>query len=96
MASEPIHAFQGSFNQYIFHTIFCTSHWLLSHIAMVETTDSCERGMNPVAMTIISPRKEYWPGRRFEPATSCSQVRNATDLATGARQTVAKESILVI
>ena len=23
--------------------------------------DSDERGMNPVAMTIISPRKEYWP-----------------------------------
>ena len=24
---------------------------------------SCERGMNPVAMTIINPRKEYWSGR---------------------------------
>ena len=26
-----------------------------------RTTDSVERGMNPVAMTIINPRKEYWP-----------------------------------
>ena len=25
--------------------------------------NSRERGMNPVAMTIISPLKEYWPGR---------------------------------
>ena len=26
--------------------------------------DSGERKMNPVAMTIINPRKEYWPSRR--------------------------------
>ena len=25
--------------------------------------DSGERGMNPVAMTIINPQKEYWPSR---------------------------------
>ena len=25
--------------------------------------DSGERGMNPVAMTIINPWKEYWPSR---------------------------------
>ena len=28
----------------------------------VETMNS-ERGMNPVTMTIINPRKEYWPSR---------------------------------
>ena len=33
------------------------------HITIVKTTDSSERGMNPVTMTIISPRKEYWPSR---------------------------------
>ena len=33
------------------------------HIAIAETTDSDERGMNPVAVNIISPRKEYWPSR---------------------------------
>ena len=26
--------------------------------------DSGKRGINPVAMTIINPRKEYWPSRR--------------------------------
>ena len=31
--------------------------------------------MNPVVMTIISPRKEYWPSTEIEQATSCSQVR---------------------
>ena len=25
--------------------------------------DNSRRGMNPVAMTIIDPRKEYWPSR---------------------------------
>ena len=43
-------------------------HWLLSHITIIETTDSDERGMNPVAMTIINPRKEYCPW--IEQATS--------------------------
>ena len=41
--------------------LITTSHWLLSHITIVETVDSGERGMDPVAMTIINPRKEYWP-----------------------------------
>ena len=26
----------------------------------METRDSGERGMNPVAMTVINPCKEYW------------------------------------
>ena len=33
---------------------------LLSHITIVETTDVGEREMNPVAITIINPQKEYW------------------------------------
>ena len=41
-------------------TVFFPSHWLLSQITIVETTDSGERGMNPVTMTVINPRKEYW------------------------------------
>ena len=32
-------------------------------MTIVETTDIGERGMNPVAMTIINPRKEYWSSR---------------------------------
>ena len=43
------------------NTLFFPSHWLLSHITIFETRDSGERGMNPVAMTIINPRKEDWP-----------------------------------
>ena len=43
------------------HTIFFPSHWLLSHIIIIETMDNSEKGMNPVAMTILNPRKEYWP-----------------------------------
>ena len=33
----------------------------LSHITIVETMDDGESGMNPVVMTIINPRKYYWP-----------------------------------
>ena len=32
---------------------------------IVKATDSGRRGMNPVAMTRINPRKEYWPSRVF-------------------------------
>ena len=78
-ASAPIHAFLEFF-QPVFRTLFLPNHWLLSQITIVGTTDSSERGMNPVAMTIgINPRKEYWPRGGIEPATSCSQVHNATD-----------------
>ena len=62
VASSPIQTFLKFFNQ-LLCTIFFPSHWLFSHITIVETTDSGERGRNPVAMTIINPRKEYWPSR---------------------------------
>ena len=42
--------------------------------------DSGERGMNLVPLTIINPGKEYWPSQWIEPATSYSQVPNATEL----------------
>ena len=45
--------------------------------------DSGERGMNPVAMTIINPWKEYWPSWRIKPATFYYQVLYATDWAMG-------------
>ena len=47
--------------------------------------DSGETGMNPVAMTIVDPQKEYWPSRRFEPVT-CSEVFFATHRTTAAWQ----------
>ena len=36
---------------------------VFSHITIVKTMDSGERGMNPVTMTVTKPRKEYWPSR---------------------------------
>ena len=40
--------------------------WLLSHITVVETTYRGDRGMKPVAVTIINPWNEYLyrPSRR--------------------------------
>ena len=43
--------------QYSFQATGC------SPTTIIETTDRGERGMNLVAMTIINPRKEYWPCR---------------------------------
>ena len=59
-ASAPIHAFL-EFLLPVPHIIFFPSHLLLFHITIVETTDSGERGMNHVEMTIINPRDENWP-----------------------------------
>ena len=41
--------------------IYIPSHWLLSYIAIVEAMNSGKWEMNPVAITIINRRKEYWP-----------------------------------
>ena len=53
MAYAPIHDFCKFFSPVI-HTIFFPSQWLPSHITIVETMDIGERGMNPVARTIIN------------------------------------------
>ena len=55
VASEPIHAFLE-----ILLPGFCTvifqSHWLLSHMNILETMISGEIETRPVAMTIINPQ----------------------------------------
>ena len=61
--SAPIHVFLEFFLSALC-TIFFLSHRLLSHIMIIEATGRDERGMNPVAMTIINPRKEYWLSRK--------------------------------
>ena len=43
------------------YPVLFQSHWLLSHITIVKTTDSSVRGTNDFAMTVIVPRPEYWP-----------------------------------
>ena len=47
--------FSWSFAQYSFQRPGC----IPTYITVVETMGRGERGMNPVAMTIINPRKEY-------------------------------------
>ena len=58
---RPVHPpmiFWSSFNQYSVQYSFQATG-ILSHISIV----SGERGMNPVAMTMINPWKEYWPSQ---------------------------------
>ena len=85
----------SSFNQYSAQYFF-PSHWLFSHITTVERMDSGEIGMNPFAMAIINPRKEYWPSRGSNQRSNPRPpVLNATDhyrLSYGARQVRNKET----
>ena len=76
--SAPIYAFLEFFLP-VLSTIFFPSHWPLSHKTIVEAKNSAERGMNPIAVTIISSRKEHWPRPRTEPATPCSNVLYTKD-----------------
>ena len=52
-----------------------SNHWLLSNITTLKTTDSSERQMNLIVMTMISSQIVAELG--IEPATSCSQVLNS-------------------
>ena len=52
--------FPGALFRQILRTVFFPSYWLLSHVTTIETIDRGERGINPVARTIINPCKEYW------------------------------------
>ena len=78
--------------------MFFSSHWLLSHITIVETTESGERGINLVAMTIVNPRKEYWPsqgsnqrppalksctGHKLREEASCVLMKSRTNTKMG-------------
>ena len=61
-ASAPIHPFLEFFKP-VLCTIFFPGYWLLSHITIAKTTKNGESGINPVPMTTINLRKEYWPSR---------------------------------
>ena len=52
--------FRSSFNQYSAQYSFQATGCFF-HITIVETVDTGEKGISPVAMTITNPRKEYWP-----------------------------------
>ena len=61
VASTIIHAFLEFFTP-VLHTIFFSSHRMLSHITIVKVMDSCKREMNPVQMTVNhSLKKKNWP-----------------------------------
>ena len=62
LSKLSLHSFNQLSAQYSLQTFF-PSCWLPSHIIIVETMDNGERGMNPVAMTIINLQKEYWPSQ---------------------------------
>ena len=62
MATAPIHAFLKLFEP-VLHTMFFTSHWLLSHITIVKIMNSSERGMNVVAINIIKSVKKTGQAR---------------------------------
>ena len=49
-------------------------------MTIVETMDSGERGMNPVAMTIIDPQKEYWPSQGLNQQPLLKSAMLSTEL----------------
>ena len=57
-ASAPVDAFL-EFLKPVLDTILFLSHWLLSHITIVETMDSSERKFES-CRNDINPLKEYW------------------------------------
>ena len=74
MVSSSIYVFLTS----NLHNIL-SKHWLLFTTTIVATKDSGERGMNPVAMTIINPWKEI--GQAGD--RTSDQVRYDKDLPMG-------------
>ena len=73
MARAPFHVFP-MFYVPVLHTIFFPGHWLLSHITIAETMDTCETGLNPVAITIINALERILAQLGIEPVTFCTRV----------------------
>ena len=68
----------------VLRTIFFPSHWLLSHITIVETMDSGERGMNLVALSSIHERNIGQDGDQTGDLLCSSYVRHR--LSYGSRR----------
>ena len=60
VSRQPVHISMLSWSTFlpVLNRMFFSSSWLLSQITIRESTVSGERGMNPVAMTIINPWKK--------------------------------------
>ena len=79
---QPVHLSMlswSSFNQYSAQYSFQATG------CFPTTTDSSQRGMNPVAMNIINPWKEYWPslGSNKRPPVLKCRTKIGMQLFTG-------------
>ena len=72
-ASAPIHAFQV-FLKPVLGTILFLSHWLLSHITIVETMDSGDRNFESCRNDYHQSSEGILDEPGIEPTTSCSPV----------------------
>ena len=72
-ASAPIDAFL-EFLKPVLGTILFLSHWLLSHITIVETMDSGERKFESCGNDYHLSSESILGEPGIEPATSCSPV----------------------
>ena len=72
-ARAPIYAFLG-FLKPVLGTILFLSHWLLSHITIVETMDSSERKFESCRNDHHQSLERILGEPGIEPATSCSPV----------------------
>ena len=73
-ATAPIHAFLGFFLP-VLSTTFFPCNCLLFNITIGKTMDGPERGMNPVAISVIDPYKEHsasWGSNQWPVLKSCS------------------------
>ena len=70
-ASAPIDAFLGCLKP-VLGTILFLSHWLLSHITIVETMDSSERKFESCRNDYHQSLERILGEPGIEPATSCS------------------------
>ena len=71
LASAPIDAFL-EFLKPVLGTILFLSHWLLSHITIVETMDSSERKFESCRNDYHQSLERILGEPGIEPATSCS------------------------
>ena len=67
-ASAAIRAFLEFFKPML-RTVFFPTHWLLSHFTIVQAMDSCDRGMNPVALHYHQSLERILAKLGIEPVT---------------------------
>ena len=68
---------------------------MLSHMTIVKTMDSGDRGMNPVEMTIVKPRKAYQPIRGSNKPTPVLKSATLPTQLWGSAEGIVKPSALL-